>query len=97
MDKDRFINEVTNRLSTLFRASKEGYKIVESERHRLEGFIQAGIFLELVSMDETKGLMGDIHCSVFGKSIEERNRDKAAIWKDAEADYEKYEIPTFQR
>ena len=97
MDKERFIAEVSKRLTKLFRASKEGYKIAESERHRLEGFIQAGIFLKLLSMDETKVLMEDTHFSVYGKSIEERNRDKSSAWNDTGADYEGYEIPTFLR
>ena len=45
MNKDEFLHEVEKRLSKMFTASKEGYKAAPVERHRLEGFMQAGGFI----------------------------------------------------
>ncbi len=97
MNKEKFLSEVTNRLSRQFHASKEGYRIADSERHRLEGFIQAGIFLQIATLPEIKVIMEDIHLSIFGVTIEQRNKEKSAQWNDGARDYEQYEIPTFQR
>jgi len=58
MNKEKFLSEVTNRLSRQFHASKEGYRIADSERHRLEGFIQAGIFLQIATLTGNKSHNG---------------------------------------
>jgi hypothetical protein len=97
MDKERFIAEVTNRLTKLFRASKEGYKIAGSERHRLEGFIHAGIFMEVATTIEMSKLLENLHYSVFGKTIQGRKSEKAASWSDFDINYDNFDSPTFLR
>jgi hypothetical protein len=97
MDKEHFIAEVTNRLTRLFRASKEGYKIAESERHRLEGFIHAGIFMQVATSKEMSRLLEDLHYSVFGKTVKERKSEKTASWSDFDINYENFDSPTFLR
>ena len=97
MDKERFITEVTNRLTQLFRASKEGYKVSESERHRLEGFIQAGIFMQVATSHEMSQLLEDLHYSVFGKTIQDRKSEKTASWSDFDINYDSFDSPTFLR
>lgn len=46
---NRFTDELVRRIERMCRASKEGYKASALERHRLEGFIEAGVFLGLTT------------------------------------------------
>jgi len=97
IDKDRYLLEIESRLGKLFRASKEGYKSPDSERHRLEGFINAGVFLGITSNQEVSAIMARVHQSVFGVSIEQRNQQQSATWPESGIDYDYYDIPTFER
>ena len=92
-----FLNEVEKRLTRLFKASREGYKSLDSERHRLEGFINAGVFLGLTTNAEIRQLMERTHQSVFKQSIEERRNQQSTSWSAESINYDYYDIPTFER
>jgi biopolymer transport protein ExbB/TolQ len=79
-DREDYLQEVESRLTRMFRASKNGHKASPAERHRLEGFIQAGSFLGLATSEEIKSLMDRIHFDTFGKTIEERQSDQSSLW-----------------
>lgn len=81
----------------LFAASKEGYKLPAMERHRLEGFIECGVFLNLATRREMAQLMEQLHLEVFGKTIRERQADQSATWQYDLIDYRAYDRPTFER
>ena len=57
MNRENYLNEVEKRLNRLFTASKEGYKAAPAERHRLEGFMAAGVFMGLVTNAELAKVM----------------------------------------
>jgi hypothetical protein len=97
MDKNDFITEVSDRLNKVFRASKEGYKIPSIERHRLEGFIQAGVFMKVATQAEMSKLLEDTHYSIFEKTIQGRKLEKTASWSDFNINYEKFDTPIFLR
>ena len=97
MDKNDYLAEVNRRLTKLFRASKEGYKAPDIDRHRLEGFMQAGIFMGVATPVEISVLLEDAHYSVFGKTIKERKSEKSANWSDFDINYDKFDSPTFLR
>lgn len=97
MDKSDYLKEVGERLNKVFRASKEGYTIPEIERHRLEGFIQAGVFMKVATQAEMSKLLEDTHYSIFGKTTQERKVEKAASWSDFDIRYVNYDSPTFLR
>ncbi|WGL15044.1 hypothetical protein PVT68_09650 [Microbulbifer bruguierae] len=97
MDQTLFLNEVERRLALLFKASQSGYPIPAIERHRLEGFMQAGIFLGLSSKADLAQLMERIHLEIFGKTLAERKQQPPASWIFAEVDYSQYESPSYVR
>jgi hypothetical protein len=97
MDKNDYLAEVSRRLTQLFKASKEGYKIPDIDRHRLEGFMQAGIFMKVATPAEMSKLLEDVHYLVFEKTIPERKSEKSTNWSDIEIDYDKFDSPTFLR
>ncbi len=92
-----FKKEVEKRFQRLFKASKDGYKLPDMERHRLAGFIQAGVFLNLTSNAEMQALMDAVHVSVFGQTISERQESLSITWNDEGVDYSHFDQPTFER
>lgn len=96
-DAHRFLEEVKRRFRKLFQASKEGYNLPDIERHRLAGFIQAGVFLGFASNTEMQALMDNVHVSVFGKTIRERKESLPMSWSDESVDYGQYDQPSFER
>ena len=97
LHKDKFINEVKHRLKIIFNSSKEGYRVLSVEKNRVEGFMQAGVFLGLISNEELSDVMQDVHMSVFEMSIEARQNINEIKWNDDQIDYGGYEIPSFLR
>lgn len=85
------------RLSQLFLASKEGYKASPVERHRLECFMRAGVFMGIVSNDEVACLMDACHQTIFGKAIEQRKAELSSQWQEESIDYIQYELTTYER
>lgn len=95
--REEYLEEVETRLARMFRASKDGHKASPVERHRLEGFIQAGSFLGLASKVELQSLMERVHFDIFGKTIDERQSDQAVLWNSEAIDYTQYEAPAYDR
>ncbi|MBY6190040.1 hypothetical protein KUV22_06360 [Microbulbifer agarilyticus] len=97
MQQEKFTQEVARRLRQLFANSKLGMQIPVVERHRLEGFMQAGIYLGLNSKAELANLMEEIHIEVFGKTIAEHKAEAPHAWVFEEIDYSPYETPAYVR
>jgi len=97
VQKQNFLDEVEVRLTRLFSASRDGYKLPDEERHRLEGFMQAGIFIQLVTRAEMSQLMDSVHVTIFGKTMSVRKAENTASWPDTVIDYSAYEQPVFER
>jgi len=96
-NREEYLQEVETRLARMFRASQDGHKAAPIERHRLEGFIQAGTFLGLATTEELKSLMDRVHIDVFGKTIEERQSEQPTSWVPESIDYSPYEQPAYER
>ena len=97
MDKSEYIAEVKKRLVWIFKASKESYKIPNMVRHRLEGFMYAGVFLGLATQAEMRALIEDTHVAVFGETVEDRKKGKSATLPDIAINYDQYDSPTVLR
>lgn len=96
-DQKAYIHEVEKRLRRMFRASRDGHKAAPAERHRLEGFMQAGTFVGLAASDELKSLMNQVHIDVFGKTIQDRKSELSTPQVPENIDYSQYEQPTYER
>ena len=97
MNKNKFITEIESRLTNIFTASRDGFKVSLSEKHRNEGFLQAAVFMEFISNEELYEKMNTIHISVFDVSIEEKRKADELKWKEGSIDYSTYDIPVFIR
>ena len=92
-----FLKEAEKRLRRMYRGISAGAEGSETERATLSGFIQAGIFLKLVTTEEANAIVERIHLDVFGKTVEERKREKGLRWVDGQPDYSRYDTPTHMR
>ncbi|WP_428819398.1 hypothetical protein [Microbulbifer sp. MCCC 1A16149] len=97
MNRENFLNEVERRFTFAFKASKSGHPIPEIERHRLQGFMQAGVFLGLCNRSELNTIMENTHMRIFHKSIQERKLSAPVSWIYEETDYSIYDTPAFTR
>ncbi|MBC8209628.1 MAG: hypothetical protein H8E21_01075 [Gammaproteobacteria bacterium] len=97
MKREQYLAEVKHRLEHIFAASRDGYRVPSSQRHRLEGFMQAGVFLGLASTQELSRLMQELHFDVYGKTIEDRKHAQPVLWQDQSIDYNEYDQPTYER
>ena len=95
--KEQFTGEVERRFRALFSASRAGYRQPDTERHRLAGFINAGVFLGLTSNAEMQELMESVHLEVFGETMTKRRQTRPGFWLDEGRDYAQYESPAFER
>lgn len=66
---DRFFAIVEDRLRDVFRRYHEGGEVPTGERLRLEGFMEAGIFLGIAGRDELLERMDIIYRDVLGESL----------------------------
>ena len=89
--------EVEARLRRLFSASKSGYRAPAVDRHRLEGFMQAGVFMGLCNNQELSALMEELHQAIFGKGIRERQQEAPLDWHYERMDYSAFDEPAFSR
>ncbi len=96
-DREDYLQEVRNRLFKMFRASKDGYKASVTEKHRLEGFMQAGTYFGVASGEELRSIMDEVHNEVFSMSIAERRGSLSSTWTHEDIDYSQYEPPSYGR
>ena len=67
MTADQYLSEIEQRLRKHFSASRDGYKLPDQDRHRLEGFMQGAVFMGFATSQQLADLMERVHFSVFGK------------------------------
>ena len=96
-EKDVFIDACRTQLVSLYNASKEGKK-VEAEKYRVQGFMHAGELMGLISKEEGRALIADLHIEVFGETINERAERKRKFDALKETDLDAYfAIPAIER
>lgn len=79
MLKEKFLNELRAQLRDAFQAAKAGRPVSAADKHRCEGFMQAGEFLGLVTDEELASLINSVHISVYGQSILEKRMSHQSV------------------
>ena len=96
-EKVRFLDACTEQLIALYTASKNGKK-VDAEKYRVQGFMHAGELLGIITNEQGKALIADLHVQVFGETIDERATRKRKLNALKESDPDAYiEIPAIER
>ena len=63
----------------------------------MDGFIAAGILIDLISKQELQNIIDEEHMTAFGMTRSERRERLKFQSKGAEVDWDIYDIPTIQR
>ena len=64
---------------------------------KVDGFIAAGILIDLISKQELQKIIDEEHMAAFGMTRTERREKLKFQSKGAEVDWDIYDIPTIQR
>ncbi len=67
--KKKFLTNLEEQLFETMNVAKAGAKISDADKYRCEGFMQAGVELEIVTDEEIQALIKEVHEGVFGESI----------------------------
>lgn len=78
--KNKFIKQLEAQLRETMNAARAGAKIADEDKYRCEGYMQAGVELELVTDEEIQDLIKGVHLSVYGETIVAR-RGKEKLGK----------------
>lgn len=94
-----YLAEIEKRLFNMFSASKQGIKATAMEKHRLQGFMQAGVYLKIQTLEEQQALIELVHFKVHGKTVAQRSEEltRRGIQPDTSIDYSYYDTPTHHR
>jgi len=91
-------------LSTTRELAIELYSIEDSESpiyktkgSELDGFLKAGIILDIANKDEIQKIIDEEHWSIFGITRKQRRAEKKLNKPQAESDWKIYDKPTVQR
>ena len=97
MNKEAFKEECKRQLTQYFELLRKN--ILDDElKHRVQGFINAGEYLTVISRAEAIALMDETHIAVFGMTHEQRKIRKAEI-KSVRNDQDTsiFDIPAVER
>jgi uncharacterized protein YgfB (UPF0149 family) len=97
MNKEDFKGECKRQLTQYFELLRKN-TLDDELKYRVQGFINAGEFLALISRAEAITLMNETHLAVFGMTHEQRKIRKAEI-KAVRNDQETtiFDIPAVER
>ncbi len=97
MDKYDFITDCYQQLLAIFEKAKNRQKD-DKQKHRTEGYIQAGKVMGFITNVEVQNLMDKAHFEIFAETIESR-RSKKRNLKEAIArgDHDYIDIPAYER
>lgn len=70
--KKKFLKNLKEQLNETMTAARAGAKISDADKYRCEGFMQAGVELELVTDEEIQELIKAVHVNVYGETIVSR-------------------------
>jgi hypothetical protein len=97
MDKKKFIQSCYLQLVDIFQKAKLHQKD-DKQKHRTEGFMQAGKFTGMISNEEAVSLMEKAHYEVFGETIASRKSRKKSLKEAiARGDDDYIAIPAYER
>ena len=95
--KTEYITEITTKLEKYYSLSESVSTQKKSLSDEIEGFLNAGILLKVITMDEFLELADNLHFSIHGKSLEQQNLDIKTGFNSNESKWKKYDEPTYIR
>ena len=95
--KTEYITEITTKLEKYYSLSDAVSAQKKSHSDEIEGFLNAGILLKVITKDEFLEIADKLHFSIHGKSLEQQNLDIKTGFSSIENKWKKYNEPTYIR
>jgi hypothetical protein len=97
MEQENFKRECHRQLLEHFNLVKK-QKVDDAMKHRIQGFINAGEFLNIVTREQAIQLIDIAHLEVFGVTKEQRKSRKTSMKSALKGEDENYfDIPAIER
>lgn len=95
--KTKYITEITAKLEKYYSLSESLSTKKQSLSDEIEGFLNAGILLKVITKDEFLEIADSMHFSIHGKSLEQQNLDIKTGFSSIENKWGKYNEPAYIR
>ena len=95
--KTEYITEIAAKLEKYYSLSESMSTKKQSLSDEIEGFLNAGILLKVITKDEFLEIADSMHFSIHGKSLEQQNLDIKTGFSSIESKWKKYNEPTYIR
>ncbi|MFQ3251592.1 hypothetical protein [Glaciecola sp.] len=97
MDREAFLESCYQQLLVIFQKAKK-YQKDDKQKFRLEGYMQAGKVIGLISNQDALKVMEKAHFDVFNETIEARHKRKANLHEALLRGDDSYtNIPAYER
>jgi hypothetical protein len=96
MEQDNFKRECHRQLLEHFNLVKK-QKVDDAMKHRIQGFINAGEFLSVITRNEAIAIIDDAHLEVFGITNEQRKARNDKLKLMLKGDDSTFDIPAVIR
>ena len=96
--KEQYLQSFDKRLTSIYRQYRAGVTPSDKECHQLEGYMFAAQDIGLMSRDELQGYIDKRHMEIFGKTMDERKRERDARGLPTKGgEYDSYDTPAWIR
>lgn len=98
--RKRFLEQLKQRLLSVYRQSEQQRTPSARERFQLEGYMDAALETGLIEQEVLQAFIHQVHFDVFGQSIQERRdlrKSRGDYLKEPDSNYESYDSPTWKR
>jgi hypothetical protein len=95
--KGQFLAECERRLRQTYRGLAQGLDKTAARKDVTSGFIQAGLYLHLITRNQIDELIDRVHLEEFGETIEQRRERKGTSWSKDALDFEVFDSPAYER
>jgi len=93
-DKKRYLEKLVQKLHEYYDERKLKSDEATNHQHYISGYLDAAMDLNIFSQKELKATIDEAHFKVFGKTIEERQKDELG---ESSADNDVFDIPAYIR
>lgn len=92
-----YLNAIKDHLTELYSLQDSASETYQRLKNRLDGFIHAGLVIDIVSHDEVQKIVEKEHMRVFGMTVKQRGIELKLDSRTAEVDWDLYDTPTIHR
>ena len=95
--KIQYLKQITDHLTEFYGTKDIKSKPYERLKNRLDGFIQAGLLVGLLTKVELQKLIDLEHMNAFGMTRKQRQAESQIDTSDTKVNWDVYDTPTIHR